>query len=63
MRGSYGNMVGLQFWEHFLDIKSIFEENKLKLVQVLLRLISSNCDSSQFSALVQFLVQEQQLEL
>jgi len=30
---------------------------------VLLRLISSNCDSSQFSALVQFLVQEQQLEL
>jgi len=30
---------------------------------VLLRLIASNCDSSQFSALVQFLVYEQQLEL
>jgi len=30
---------------------------------VLLQLIASNCDSSQFSALVQFLVQEQQLEL
>jgi len=30
---------------------------------VLLRLIASNCDSSQFSSLVQLLVQEQQLEL